>query len=74
MAVTEVEVWVVVDECGNALVAGDEDTLTEQINDNDLGLCRRIVKMTIKVPTPEPIEVDVDAPAGESDAVSVAIG
>ena len=64
---TEVEVWVVVDDNGNVALGTDSDAAQEQAGENDLGMIRRVVCVNIKLPTPEAIAVDVELPAESSE-------
>lgn len=60
---TEVEIWVVVDDDGNYAFGCDQDQAREAYEEDFSGLCRRAVCVTLKVPTPKPIEVTGEVPA-----------
>jgi hypothetical protein len=58
---TTVEVWVLVDDCGDYVVATDPDRLGEEYEADVQDLANagglRRVKVTLTVPLPEPVEL-----------------
>jgi hypothetical protein len=58
---TEVELWVLVDENGDYEVSKDAADLQA-----DAGLASRVVKVTLRVPTPEPVELEAEIAAEPS--------
>lgn len=57
---TEVELWVLVDEYGDYEVSKERTDLQA-----GAGLASRMVKITVQVPTPQPVEVEVAIEAEE---------
>lgn len=52
---TEIELWVMVDEEGDWEVSKDADELQPQA-----GLASRMVRVKLKVPTPKPVELEAE--------------
>lgn len=73
----EVDVWVLVDEHGNAVVDGDPDNIgtrwEEEIGERSSSDATRLVKVTVKVPLPRPAVAVVTVPDLPDDA-AVAVG
>jgi hypothetical protein len=77
VAMIDVEVWVLVNECGDYVASDDADALNERFEEcvgeiaNQEGLRR--VKLTVKVPLPNVIEIKGEVKtceeAGELQAV-----
>jgi hypothetical protein len=73
---TMVEVYVVIDENGDVIATHDADKIgdlwEECVGPPDASACRRIVKVTLTIPTPKPIEmaatVAAEPAAGELKA------
>jgi hypothetical protein len=62
----EIEVWVLVDEDGDFVVAKDAADLAERYDDeigSDSAAARRVVKVTLKVDLPSHVELTGEAPA-----------
>ena len=73
---TECEVWVLVDADGNYVASDDAGHLGERYDDtigNSADMARRVVRITVRIPTPAPLQVSVDVPA-EQGSVSVKVG
>jgi hypothetical protein len=64
---TEVEIWVMVDENGEYEVAKEAGDLQAEA-----GVATRMVRVTIKVPTPQPVEVEVEV-SEEPDGATVSV-
>lgn len=66
MTQTQVELWLLVDENGDYVVAKEQEGLAEAY-DNDIGagadMGRRIVCVTLTVPLPAPIKLTGEVPA-----------
>lgn len=60
----EVEVWVKVDEDGNACASTDKDDCAQLFTDNigDGTQCTRMVRVVLHIPAPKPIEIDCTVP------------
>lgn len=65
---TEIEVFVMVDHDGSAVVSLDWDELNSLASDNDLAPVRRVVSVTVKVPTPKAIEAIVELSQESTEA------
>lgn len=68
----EVEVWVIVDENGEAFADVDYEACHDKCKENSSCLTRA-VKLTIKLPNIVPIEAVVELPA-ESSECKVTVG
>ncbi len=65
---SKIEIWVLMDENGNAVTSTDADTLHEQYDeefdaDDRNILSTRRIKVTLTVPLPKPIELVGTVPA-----------
>jgi len=65
----EVEIWVAVNEDGDAEAASDEDTIIERFDDNLGGQYRRMIKLTLLVTLPKATELPtIDVPDDDTSA------
>lgn len=64
----EAEVFVIVDSEGSYVSHCELEEADTLANDNSLTVCRRVIKVTIKLPLPEPIEVEATLPAESTEA------
>lgn len=66
-----IEVYALIDECGDYVVSNDETQLKEMYEDNiqpiDGTFGIRIVKLIVTVPLPTPIEIAAIVQADETD-------
>jgi hypothetical protein len=68
---TQVEVWVLVDENGDAVSSCDPDCLSDLYEEHigsDHATGRRVVKVVLTVPLPKPVELSGVVPADEGEA------
>lgn len=68
----EVEVWVIVDENGEAFASTDYEEAFDKMRENSSCLTRT-AKITVKMPAPVAIEAVVELPA-ESSECKVTVG
>jgi hypothetical protein len=72
MAVVTVEVWLMIDDCGDYCIAKDADGLGEayenDVQDLESAGGLRRVKVTVTIPLPKPLEVEATAPADDGQA------
>lgn len=76
MAMHDVEVWLMVDDDGDYVVAVDESTLGERWADEIGGFCgARVVKIALKVEVPTPTVVSATVPyTGQATEVKIIEG
>ena len=72
--VTEVQVWVVIDENGEAVVHTDKDLAFELANDECLDANRRAYCLNVKVPLPRVVEVTGEIAEGADGAMTLTLG
>ena len=67
----EAEIFIAMNEDGNYVVSADDNEVLELFDSDVGGICRKVVKLTVKITPPEVEEVSVDIPdtAGETTQV-----
>jgi hypothetical protein len=72
---TQVEVWVLVDENGDAVASCDQDCLSDLYEEKigtDHATGRRVVKVVLTVPLPRPVELSGTVPEEGEATLAVA--
>jgi hypothetical protein len=73
----KVEIWLMVDENGNAVATADEAatlaSLYDEVVGEDSAIARRIVKLTLKIDAPKPIELSATIPNDASGEIALTV-
>jgi hypothetical protein len=72
----DVEVFVMLDENGDYVVADNGDSLDEKYAEEhgETNLARRVVKLNLKIQLPEIVEVSATIPADAAGEVALTVG
>ena len=72
----EIEIWVLVDECGSYVCSHDADNLDtlydEHVGENS-AVARRVVKVSLKVPAIKPLELSGEVPDLPSEPARLSV-